>query len=190
MPILTHRYPDRALLYVTHNCPVYCRHCTRQRKVGDVQSAPSADMFEAAYAYLERTPAVRDVLVSGGDPLSLADRKLVEIVARAVEIRDQADGLVPGPFVEPAGAPLALQARGLDADGARAAPVERIRVPTLVITGTEDRVYPAPIAQNMAGRIPGAKLAALEGCGHLSNLEQPERFNRVLMEFLDKENAS
>lgn len=72
----------------------------------------------------------------------------------------------------------------------RAAPVERIRVPTLVITGTEDRVYPAPIAQNMARRIPGAKLAALEGCGHLSNLEQPERFNRVLMEFLDKENAS
>lgn len=70
----------------------------------------------------------------------------------------------------------------------RAAPLERIRVPTLVITGTEDPVYPEPIAQNMAGRIPGAKLVALEGCGHLSNLEQPERFNRVLMEFLNKEN--
>lgn len=70
----------------------------------------------------------------------------------------------------------------------RAAPIEQIRVPTLVITGTEDRVYPAPIAQNMARRIPGAKLAALEGCGHLSNLEQPEHFNRVLMEFLNEEN--
>jgi 3-oxoadipate enol-lactonase len=70
----------------------------------------------------------------------------------------------------------------------RAAPVEQIRVPTLVITGTEDPVYPEPIAQNMARRIPGAKLVALEGCGHLSNLEQPERFNRVLMEFLSKEN--
>jgi len=67
----------------------------------------------------------------------------------------------------------------------RAAPVERIRVPTLVITGTEDRVYPAPIAQDMARRIPGAKLVSLEGCGHLSNLEQPARFNAALLEFLD-----
>ncbi len=80
--ILTHRYPDRALLYVTHNCPVYCRHCTRSRKVGDEASAPARAELEAAYAYLERTPAVRDVLVSGGDPLSLSDGRLVEIVRR------------------------------------------------------------------------------------------------------------
>lgn len=72
----------------------------------------------------------------------------------------------------------------------RAAPVENIRVRTLVVTGTEDRVYPAPIAQDMARRIPGARLVELEGCGHLSNLEQPGRFNRVLMEFLTKENAA
>jgi lysine 2,3-aminomutase len=82
VPILTHRYPDRALLYVTHNCPVYCRHCTRQRKVGDATSAPARPMFEAAYDYLRRTPAVRDVLVSGGDPLSLSDDRLVEIARR------------------------------------------------------------------------------------------------------------
>ncbi|MCR9165291.1 MAG: KamA family radical SAM protein [Nannocystaceae bacterium] len=81
-PILTHRYPDRALLYVTHNCPVYCRHCTRQRKVGDVDSAPARDMFEASYDYLARTPAVRDVLISGGDPLSLSDARLAEICGR------------------------------------------------------------------------------------------------------------
>jgi len=81
-PILTHRYPDRALLYVTHNCPVYCRHCTRQRKVGDVTSAPATSMLEASYDYLERTPQVRDVLISGGDPLSLGDRRLAEICAR------------------------------------------------------------------------------------------------------------
>lgn len=81
VPILTHRYPDRALLYVTHHCAVYCRHCTRQRKVGDAESAPSRMMFEEAFAYLRRTPAVRDVLVSGGDPLSLSDKRLVEIVA-------------------------------------------------------------------------------------------------------------
>jgi 3-oxoadipate enol-lactonase len=72
----------------------------------------------------------------------------------------------------------------------RAAPVENIRVRTLVVTGDEDRVYPAPIAQDMARRIPGARLVELEGCGHLSNLEQPERFNRVLMEFLQKEKAA
>ena len=82
VPMLTHRYPDRALLYVTHNCPVYCRHCTRARKVGDATSAPSRDELDAALAYLQRTPAVKDVLVSGGDPLSLSDKRLVEIVAR------------------------------------------------------------------------------------------------------------
>lgn len=81
VPILTHRYPDRALLYVTHHCAVYCRHCTRQRKVGDAGSAPSRAMFEDAYAYLRRTPQVRDVLVSGGDPLSLSDARIVDIVA-------------------------------------------------------------------------------------------------------------
>lgn len=81
-PILTHRYPDRALLYATHHCAVYCRHCTRQRKVGDASSAPSTAMFEAAYAYLAATPQIRDVLVSGGDPLSLSDHRLVGIVAR------------------------------------------------------------------------------------------------------------
>ncbi|MBK6917154.1 MAG: KamA family radical SAM protein [Deltaproteobacteria bacterium] len=78
---LTHRYPDRALLYVTHNCPVYCRHCTRSRKVGDETSAPRREELAEAFAYLRRTPEVRDVLVSGGDPLSLSDARLAAIVA-------------------------------------------------------------------------------------------------------------
>ena len=77
--ILSHRYPDRALLYVSHNCPVYCRHCTRARKVGDVASVPRPEAMRAAYDYLRQTPAVRDVLISGGDPLSLSDRRLIEI---------------------------------------------------------------------------------------------------------------
>lgn len=84
--ILSHRYPDRALLYVSHNCPVYCRHCTRARKVGDVASVPRPEALAAAYDYLRRTPAVRDVLISGGDPLSLSDRRLVEICAAVREI--------------------------------------------------------------------------------------------------------
>ena len=81
VPILSHRYPDRALLYVTHNCPVYCRHCTRQRKVGDATSSPDRSAIAAALEYLRATPAIKDVLISGGDPLSLSDGRLVEIVA-------------------------------------------------------------------------------------------------------------
>jgi len=81
VPILSHRYPDRALLYVTHNCPVYCRHCTRQRKVGDATSAPDRGLIAAALAYLRATPAIKDVLISGGDPLSLSDARLAEIAA-------------------------------------------------------------------------------------------------------------
>lgn len=84
VPILSHRYPDRALLYVTHNCPVYCRHCTRQRKVGDATSAPDRGAIAAALEYLRATPAIKDVLISGGDPLSLSDARLLEIV---VELR-------------------------------------------------------------------------------------------------------
>ena len=81
VPGLSHRYPDRALLYVTHNCPVYCRHCTRQRKVGDATSAPDRGALAAALDYVRRTPAIKDVLISGGDPLSLSDTRLAEIAA-------------------------------------------------------------------------------------------------------------
>lgn len=78
MPVqnLTHRYPDRALLYATHNCPVYCRHCNRKRKVADPTSAPSKNALREAIDYVRKTPAIRDVLVSGGDPLSLSDDRL------------------------------------------------------------------------------------------------------------------
>lgn len=68
----------------------------------------------------------------------------------------------------------------------RAAPLEKLSVPTLVITGDEDRVYPLGLTQHMAQRIPGAELVVLEGCGHLSNLEQPERFNAALLDFLTR----
>lgn len=80
VPGVTHRYPDRALLYATHNCPVYCRHCTRKRKVADPRSAASRDVLRGALDYIRATPAVRDVIVSGGDPLSLSDGRLAEIL--------------------------------------------------------------------------------------------------------------
>lgn len=81
-PGVTHRYPDRVLFYVTHNCPVYCRHCTRKRKVADPHSAASRDDVEQGLRYLETNTAVRDVLVSGGDPLTLSDDRLGAIFER------------------------------------------------------------------------------------------------------------
>ncbi|PIW01682.1 MAG: lysine 2,3-aminomutase [Deltaproteobacteria bacterium CG17_big_fil_post_rev_8_21_14_2_50_63_7] len=81
VPGLTHRYPDRVLVYMTHNCPVYCRHCTRKRKVSDPQSAPRAQELTAAIAYIAGHPEVRDVLLSGGDPLSLSTRRLAGALA-------------------------------------------------------------------------------------------------------------
>ncbi len=68
----------------------------------------------------------------------------------------------------------------------RAAPLEKLGVPTLVITGDEDRVYPLELTRHMARRIPRAELVVLEGCGHLSNLEQPEAFNAALLDFLTR----
>ena len=65
-----------------------------------------------------------------------------------------------------------------------AAPIENIRAPTLVVTGDEDRLYPPALARDMARRIPGARLAEIEGAGHISNLEQPERFNAAVLDFL------
>jgi lysine 2,3-aminomutase len=78
-PGLVHRYPDRVLFLVNTLCSVYCRYCTRSRIVGG--SEHQVD-FEAAYAYLEAHPEIHDVLISGGDPLVMADDKLESIIAR------------------------------------------------------------------------------------------------------------
>jgi lysine 2,3-aminomutase len=79
VPGLVHRYPDRVLLLVTHDCPLYCRYCTRRRIVGDGQGNRSGPL-DAAIDYVRRTPQVRDVLVSGGEPLALSDRRLEAIL--------------------------------------------------------------------------------------------------------------
>jgi pimeloyl-ACP methyl ester carboxylesterase len=71
----------------------------------------------------------------------------------------------------------------------RGAPIENIRVPTLVIAGDEDKVYPPALAQDVARRIPGAELVMMPGAGHLPNLEQPERFNEILLDFLNRRSS-
>jgi len=86
VPGLVHRYPDRVLMLVTTQCASYCRYCTRSRIVGDPSATFSRTEFEMQIEYLKRTPQVRDVLLSGGDPLVLAPRILEEILQRLREI--------------------------------------------------------------------------------------------------------
>lgn len=86
VPGLVHRYPDRVLMLVTTQCASYCRYCTRSRIVGDPSATFSREEFEMQLEYLRRTPQVRDVLLSGGDPLVLAPRILEEILSRLREI--------------------------------------------------------------------------------------------------------
>jgi lysine 2,3-aminomutase len=81
VPNITHRYPDRALFLVSPVCATYCRFCTRRRKVGDPEKIPMSQ-FESAFQYLEAHTEIRDVIMSGGDPLLLNDRRLEAILTR------------------------------------------------------------------------------------------------------------
>jgi len=86
VPGLVHRYPDRVLMLVTTQCASYCRYCTRSRMVGDPSATFSRTEFEMQLDYLKHTPQVRDVLLSGGDPLVLAPKILEEILSRLRQI--------------------------------------------------------------------------------------------------------
>lgn len=86
VPGLVHRYPDRVLMLVTTQCASYCRYCTRSRIVGDPSATFSRADFEAQIDYIQRTPQIRDVLLSGGDPLTLAPKLLEELLSRLREI--------------------------------------------------------------------------------------------------------
>jgi lysine 2,3-aminomutase len=81
VPNITHRYPDRVLFLVSPVCAAYCRFCTRRRKVGDPEKIPLSQL-ESAFRYLEEHTEVRDVILSGGDPLLLSDRRLDLILGR------------------------------------------------------------------------------------------------------------
>ena len=81
VPNITHRYPDRVLFLVSPVCASYCRFCTRRRKVGDPEKIPLTQ-YESAFAYIASHPEVRDVILSGGDPMMLSDRRLEYIFQR------------------------------------------------------------------------------------------------------------
>jgi len=81
-PGLTHRYPDRVLFLVTENCSMYCRHCTRRRFAGHHDMAPPQDQIDKCIDYIKETPAIRDVLLSGGDSLLISDKTLESILQK------------------------------------------------------------------------------------------------------------
>ncbi len=86
MPVkgLVHRYPDRVLFLVTEQCAMYCRHCTRRRLVGVNNGLMNS--YEPAFQYLREHKEVRDVLISGGDPLMMTDVRLDRILAELRKI--------------------------------------------------------------------------------------------------------
>lgn len=81
VPGITHRYPDRVLFHVSNICSMYCRHCTRKRKVGDQDGIPDKDQIGAGIEYIRQHPEIRDVLLSGGDPLMMSDERLDSLLA-------------------------------------------------------------------------------------------------------------
>ncbi|MEE2995628.1 MAG: lysine-2,3-aminomutase-like protein [Pseudomonadota bacterium] len=87
VPGLVHRYPDRVLLMPTLSCPVYCRYCFRRDRVGRDAASPSESDIDAAIAYIEAHQGIREVILTGGDPLSLSDARLGALLTRLAEIR-------------------------------------------------------------------------------------------------------
>jgi lysine 2,3-aminomutase len=87
VPGLVHRYPDRVLFLVTDRCAAYCRYCTRSRLVSNAQDYNFHPEYEQGLRYIESHPEVRDVLLSGGDPLLLSDRKLEHLLSRLRAIK-------------------------------------------------------------------------------------------------------
>ncbi len=86
VPGLVHRYPDRVLMLVTTQCATYCRYCTRSRIVGQAGANFSRANHEEMLDYIRRTPAIRDVLISGGDPLTLAPKVLEDLLRKLRDI--------------------------------------------------------------------------------------------------------
>ncbi|MBF0259958.1 MAG: KamA family radical SAM protein [Desulfamplus sp.] len=82
IPGLVHRYPDRVLFLLLDFCSTYCRYCTRSRVVGHGSILPGRSRLERAIEYISRTPTIRDVLLSGGDPLTLSDDRLEWVISR------------------------------------------------------------------------------------------------------------
>lgn len=82
VPGLVHRYPDRVLVMITDICAMYCRHCTRRRMAGQSDRVLPPAQFENIVSYIKSRPVIRDVIISGGDPLTLTDDQLENILTK------------------------------------------------------------------------------------------------------------
>lgn len=87
VPGMTHRYPDRVLLLLTDQCGVYCRHCTRRRKAGENDAPMPDENVDLALKYIQEHTEIRDVILSGGDPLTLSDERLDEVLGKLAKIK-------------------------------------------------------------------------------------------------------
>lgn len=85
-PRIIHRYSDRVLFLVTDICSVYCRYCTRKHFTGNEQAFVKNDDFEKAISYIQSRPGIREVILSGGDPLTLSDTQLEKVLFRLRQI--------------------------------------------------------------------------------------------------------
>ncbi len=85
-PRITRRYADRLIINVTNQCAMYCRHCQRRRNIGEVDKPSPVEEIEAAIEYIRKSPEVRDVLITGGDPFTLADDRLDWILSELDKI--------------------------------------------------------------------------------------------------------
>lgn len=85
VPFLTHRYPDRVLVYPTFSCAGYCRFCFRRHKTGRATPSPTATDIERIFKYLTEHPEIEEVILSGGDPLTLTDAQIEEWLTRLRE---------------------------------------------------------------------------------------------------------
>jgi lysine 2,3-aminomutase len=83
---IVHRYPDRVLLFVSNECAMYCRFCTRKRKVGDDRKNPSIEDINKGIDYIASHEDIRDVLISGGDPLLIPTKRLDEILEKLKKV--------------------------------------------------------------------------------------------------------
>lgn len=86
VPGLTHRYPDRVLFLITDQCAMYCRHCTRRRLAGQKDGSRTRQQIDECIEYIRNTPAVRDVLLSGGDALLMSDDRLEYVLSELRKI--------------------------------------------------------------------------------------------------------
>lgn len=85
-PCITRRYPNRLIINVTSSCAMFCRHCQRRRRIGENDRIESEENINAAIAYIKETKEIRDVLITGGDPLMLPDEMLESIISRVRKI--------------------------------------------------------------------------------------------------------